>query len=236
MVAACEGPAAKPLPWGPMFRTMPPAARWSKPPWTNGAASTFWSIMPAPRNLWTTPIWTAWTKPILRRFMPSTPLRPTKWCAPLTASQKLRGRQCGEHFIRCRCARCRVFGGLCGIQGGPEFDDAGFAARWARIIFGSMRYARLCRHGLVPQCLGEEMFDRCRRAKNRPPCRAGTPDDISGPILFFANRASKRDRTIARGRCRNASGHAGEDWLTSKRTQRKRVMDREALKTGLRHN
>ena len=41
--------------------------------------------------------------------------------------------------------------------------------------------------------LGEEMFDRIVEGqKNSTPMhRAGTPDDISGPILFFANRASK---------------------------------------------
>ena len=40
--------------------------------------------------------------------------------------------------------------------------------------------------------LGEEVFDRIVEGqKNATPMhRAGTPDDVSGPILFFANRAS----------------------------------------------
>ena len=40
--------------------------------------------------------------------------------------------------------------------------------------------------------LGEEMFDRIvdGQKKSTPMHRAGTPEDISGPILFFANRAS----------------------------------------------
>ncbi|MEE3059924.1 MAG: SDR family oxidoreductase, partial [Pseudomonadota bacterium] len=41
--------------------------------------------------------------------------------------------------------------------------------------------------------LGEEMFDRIvdGQKKSTPMHRAGTPDDISGPILFFSNRVSK---------------------------------------------
>ena len=38
------------LPCRPMFPTMPKARHWLRRQWTNGAAWTFWSIMPARQN------------------------------------------------------------------------------------------------------------------------------------------------------------------------------------------
>ena len=76
---------------------------------------------------------------------------------------------------------------------GAEFDDAGLRARWARIIFASMRCvpALSARTGSAMRWARKCLTALSTGKKSTPMHRAGTPDDISGPILFFANRASK---------------------------------------------
>ena len=126
------------------------------------------------RNSWTMPILKAWIKRTLRRFMPSTPSHPTKWCARPGHISKLRGRQCGEYFIRCRSARRRVFGGLCASKGALNSMTLALARALGE---DNIRVNAVC-PGFVGtdwfrNALGEEMFDRIVEGqKNSTPCTA----------------------------------------------------------------
>ena len=68
----------------------------------------------------------------------------------------------------------------------------GWRARWGLKKSGSMQYAPALWARIVPQCAGEEAFNRISDGQKAvtPMNQVAGPDDITGPI-FFAGRASR---------------------------------------------
>ena len=100
-------------------------------------------------------------------------------------------------------------------KGALNSTTLALARSWGRKISASMRYARLCRHGLVSQCL----WRRSVRANCRRPTQQHANGTCRKPryeradIVFCQSRQRPCDRSIACCRCGYAAGHAVQNWI-----------------------
>ncbi len=100
---------------------------------------------------------------------------------------------CSEYFLRGWRARHWIFHCLCGVKRRVKLGDISLGA-----LFGAgehsreCRLPRLCGTDWFRNAFGDEVFEKISNAQKHttPMGRAGGPDDIKGPILFFANRMS----------------------------------------------